>query len=111
MQELSAHLMVTAVIGIIAYLAIEFLNFLLRRRAMKAGHLDEHYVRLLTNKPNKFSALKWGIIFLFAGLGLVVIAFLPYSAEKSPIPWGVEIIFIGLGFLVYYLILTKKKRE
>ncbi|MEO5563156.1 MAG: DUF6249 domain-containing protein [Chitinophagaceae bacterium] len=109
MEELFAHLMITAVIAILAVVAMEFLNFLLRRRAIKSGHLDEIHLRLLTSKVGKFSALKWGILFLSGGLGLVVIGFMPQDAEKSPVPWGIEVIFIGIGLLVYYLLIKKEE--
>lgn len=110
MQELFAHLMITAVVAIMAVVAIEFLNYLLRRRIIKSGKLDENYIRLLTKQVGKTSALKWGVLFLFSGLGLIFIGFLPYEADKSPIPWGVEVIFTGIGFLVYYLLVKKENR-
>jgi dolichol kinase len=110
MNELFACLMVTAITAIIGAVAIAFLNFLLKRRIIKSGLLDEKYLQLLTNQENKLAALKWGIIFLFSGLGLIVIGLLPYQADTSPIPWGVEVIFTGLGFLVYYLLVRKDNR-
>jgi len=109
MEELFGFFMITAVTGIIAVVGMEFMNYLLKRRIIKSGKLDENYLRLLTKQGNKVSALKWGILFLFAGLGLVVIGLLPFQAETSPIPWGVEVIFIGAGFLTYFLLIRKDK--
>lgn len=111
MQELSAHIMVTVVIIVIGMVALEFMNFLLKRRTIKMGKLDEQHVKLLINRPGKYAALKWGILLLFGGFGLVLIGLLPYDAETSPIPWGIEVIFLGLGFLVYYGIIRKMDRD
>jgi hypothetical protein len=109
MEELFAHLMITAVMAIMAMVAIEFFNYLLRRRIIKSGNLDEIHLRLLKKQATNSSSLKWGILFLFSGLGLIFIGFLPYKADTSPIPWGVEVIFTGVGFLVYYLLVRKQQ--
>lgn len=109
MEALFGFFMITAVTGIIAVVGMEFMNYLLKRRIIRSGKLDEQYLRLLTKQGNKVSSLKWGIIFLFGGIGLVVIGLLPFEAETSPIPWGVEVIFIGAGFLTYFLLIRKDK--
>ncbi len=107
MQELFAHIMITAVTAIMAVTAMEVMNFLLKRRIIKSGRLDQNYLELLTKKSKQTNAFKWGILALFAGLGLIVIGCLPFDPEKSPIPWGVELISIGIGFLVYYMLTLK----
>ena len=103
--------MVTAVMAIIGMVSIEFMNFLLKRRTIKMGRLDEQHVKLLTSRTGRYSVLKWGILFIFGGLGLVILGFLPYNAETSPIPWGIEVILLGLGFLVYYGIIRRLERD
>lgn len=103
--------MVTAVVAILGAVAMEFMTFLLKRRILKSGQLDEHHVRLFANRTNKFSALKWGILLVFGGLGLLVLGFLPFKADASPVPWGIEVIFVGLGFLLYYLVIRKVDRD
>lgn len=109
MQEILPFFMVTAVTGIVAAFGIAFLNFLLKRRIIKSGNLDENYLRLLKKEDNIISALKWGIILSFSGIGLLLIGFLPFDPETSPIPYGIEIICVGLGFLTYYLLIRKEK--
>ncbi len=107
MSELFAHLMITAVMAIIAMTVIEFMNFLLKRRILKSGQVDDKHLQLLTRQQSKHAVLKWGIIFVVSGIGLVVNGLLPFNPETSPIPWGIEVIFIGLGFLLYYLLVRK----
>lgn len=53
--------------------------------------------------------LKWGIILLFGGTGLIVLEFIPYN-ENSPLPYGVMTIFVSLGFLSYYFLIRNRKK-
>ena len=47
--------------------------------------------------------LKWGIIILLSGIGLVLIHYLKLSSE-SPLPYGIESIFIAVGFILLFVI-------
>ena len=58
------------------------------------------------NLPNKLRSagnLKWGIIILLSGIGLVSIHYLKLSSE-SPLPYGIESIFIAAGFILLFFI-------
>lgn len=57
----------------------------------------------LPNKINTVGNLKWGIIILSGGIGLILIHFLNLSSE-SPLPYGIESIFIALGFIILFII-------
>lgn len=94
----------------IAVIIIAFLNFLLRRRIIEAGIQDENYIKLLSKSFDfKLNTLKWGIILLFGGLGMICIEFIPFELDASPLPYGVEALFLAGGFLIYYLIANKKQ--
>jgi len=54
---------------------------------------------------NRYSTLKWGLILLFAGIGLILLEYIPYE-YNSPLPYGIEGTFIALGFLVYYFVVN-----
>ncbi|MCW3466093.1 hypothetical protein [Chitinophaga nivalis] len=108
-EEIYAYAMVTAVMAMLTLIVIAFLNFLLKRRIIDAGQINEYYIKLLNKQPDALGTLKWGILFLFGGLGLIVTGFLPYP-ESSPIPWGVEAVALAAGFLVYYLIVRKQQQ-
>lgn len=99
----------TATAAIIAIVIIGFLNFLLKKKIIESGKLDENYLELLNKRTDNINMLKWGILFLSGGIGLVVLGFLPYYADQSPIPWGIEAIFLSAGFLIYYLIVRNTK--
>ncbi|HEX8378025.1 MAG TPA: DUF6249 domain-containing protein [Pedobacter sp.] len=109
-EELAPFIMVTALGVLIAVIIIAFLNFMLRWKILASGHVDEKLLELLKRSDDKQTMLKWGLVLLFGGIGLIVLQFLPFYAEQSPLPWGIEIIFIAVGFLAYYLIVRKGKR-
>ena len=97
--------------GIVLFIAIAFIisvifNFFTRKQVLDSGPIDEHALEFLkTLSPFGYSnALKWGILALFGGAGLVLIEFLPYKLSDSPLPYGVEPVFLGIGFLVYHLV-------
>jgi Na+/proline symporter len=54
-------------------------------------------------KPDHLYNLKWGLIILLAGAGLIIIHFLDLDSD-SPLPYGIETISIALGFILYFFI-------
>jgi hypothetical protein len=109
-EELAPFIMVTALGVLITVIIIALLNFILRWKILASGHVDEKLLEVLKKPDYKYSMLKWGILLLFGGFGLVTLHFLPFYAEQSPLPWGIELIFIAAGFLVYYAIVRNEKR-
>jgi hypothetical protein len=104
------YIMTTVILIIITVIIFRLFNYILQRRILDAGPLDEHAVKFLaagasTGKEN----LKWGMLLLFGGAGLLVLACLPVEMDKSPIPYGVEAIALALGFISYYLITKNSK--
>lgn len=91
----------TAVGGIV----LAILNYSLKIKIIKSGKVDDNAIKLLTaqNSDSHLTILKWGLILLMGGLGLIVLEFLPYSAN-SPLPYGLEGIFLAIGLLLYYKI-------
>ena len=86
------------IIGIIR----EITEYMLKQKLINSGHTAPNTLKILSPPvDNRFTALKWGLISFFGGLGLVTLEFINYSRE-SPFPYGVELVFISAGFLVYY---------
>jgi len=54
-------------------------------------------------KPDHLYNLKWGLIILLAGVGLIIIHFLDLDSD-SPLPYGIESVSIALGFILYFFI-------
>ena len=103
----------------IYFLIKVFTDFLLKRRIVKAGHVDTAGI---LDPPkdkveNSYPSLKWGLVALFAGLGLLIIAVIGKGenadwvhGSHSYLPFGIELIAISLGFLVYFLISRYTKK-
>jgi hypothetical protein len=103
------YIMTTVILIIITVIIFRLFKYILQRRILKAGPLDEHAVKFLaagasSGKEN----LKWGLLLLFGGSGLLILPSLPVDME-SPIPYGVEAIALSFGFISYYLISRKLK--
>ena len=79
-------LITVAVFGGIFYLIKVFTDFLLKRKLINAGHVEK--AEILDNTPknkeeNSYPTLKWGLITLFAGAGLLLIALIDRSDSLS----------------------------
>ncbi len=101
-----------------------FTNFLLKRRIIKSGFFDKAEILNESSladgstiqNENRNSTLKWGLVALFAGVGLLVndLFFFrdPHALETGfheMVPFGLELIFIAGGFLTYFFIVNRKK--
>jgi hypothetical protein len=92
-------------------LIIALLNHLIKVRMIRAGFVDENAVQAL-NKLNydlKVDTLKWGLILLFGGAGLMVLDYIHLQPD-STMPYGIETLFLAAGFLTYHLI-TKNNNK
>lgn len=94
----------------ISVLVIALYNYRLKKRIIDSGPIDEYALKFLNSLSSRGSeGLKWGFILLFGGIGLVILEFIPFKANASPLPYGVEAIFLALGFLSYYYFVKKEK--
>ncbi len=110
MKNLAPFIVMIAVLITIATIIVVLSNYILKRRIIDKGPIDEHALKILDRLTGTGTEmLKWGILVLFGGIGLVVLEFVPYDANSSPLPYGVEAIFVALGFLLYYYIMERKK--
>jgi uncharacterized protein YneF (UPF0154 family) len=110
MKQLAPFLVMIVVLIILAVLISGYFHYRLRKRILDAGPLDDEAIRLLRQVPGVASeALKWGLLLFFGGIGLIVLAFIPYNFEGSPLPYGLEAVFLSVGFLLYYGISWRRK--
>ena len=104
------YVMTTVTLIIITVIITHLFNFHLKKRIIQSGPIDENAVKFLyTSAGPAHENLKWGLLFLMGGLGLVVIQFTPFTID-APITYGIESIFLAAGFFLYYLIVRKKKK-
>ncbi|MDB5136865.1 MAG: hypothetical protein JWP37_3468 [Mucilaginibacter sp.] len=106
---------VLAIMGItlaIVIIIISILNHRVKMRMIKEGHVDENSIKILSQQSAgfKLDTLKWGIILLFGGIGLILLEYVRYGYD-SPLPFGIETVSLALGFLVYYFIARSTVKE
>jgi hypothetical protein len=110
MKQIAPFFVMIVLLIVLAVLITEYFHYRLRKRILDAGPLDDQAIRLLHQIPGTASeALKWGLLLFFGGIGLIVLAFIPYSLDESPLPYGLEAVFLSAGFLVYYGISGRRK--
>lgn len=97
----------TILFGIVSIIKVFSYHFL-RKKILDKNNMDERVIQAMRIEDNRQTALKWGMVVLFGGIGLILLSFIPYD-YNSPLPYGVEAVMISLGFLVYYF--TEKKQK
>jgi hypothetical protein len=109
MKSLAPFIVMIAILITSATCLVVIANFLLKKKIIDKGPLDQTSLQFMDRLSGTGAeVLKWSLILLFGGIGLVVLEFLPFDADSSPLPYGVEAIFVSIGFLLYYL--TQRKR-
>lgn len=109
MQTRLPFLVMIVILVVIAVIVNNLLRYRLQKRVIESGLLDADSLKTLLQPTGLVrDALKWGLILLFGGIGLVVLEFVPYRAVDSPLPYGVEAIFLAVGYLTYYGLVRKQ---
>jgi hypothetical protein len=109
MHDAVAGAIVIAVIftGIVSIIRT-ILSYNLKRKLLESGQVDEKAVNILGDQEEgRYTALKWGLVILFGGVGLVLLEFIPHNIN-SPFPYGFVSSFIAAGFLIYYFLVRKE---
>ena len=117
MNHLAEILVPIGVLGTLAYgitlVTKTFTDYFLKRKMIDKG-LESNLVSELLKKQvegvNQMSNLKWGLIILFGGIGLIAIDSIKVDLE-SPLPYGIFAASISFGFLIYYFIASRKLKE
>ncbi|MES2515901.1 MAG: DUF6249 domain-containing protein [Bacteroidota bacterium] len=110
-QNLAVALMFIASVIALTIIIIALLNHRLKSRMVRLGVVDESVIKELNriNYAFKLDPLKWGLILLFAGLGLILLNYIPYRAD-SLLPYGVEAVCLSFGFLSFFFLSQKAKK-
>ena len=108
MKKLAPFIVMIIILIVIAFIVVVISNYHLKKKILDKGPVDSNTLRIF-ELMNTYGSemLKWGIVLLFGGIGLVILEFLPYD-EDSPLPYGVEAISVSIGFLVYYYMPKRK---
>lgn len=113
MQNLENIISTVVVFAAFVIVIIAALNFILKMRIIKSGNHDQDYIKALSSSIEyKESSLKWGIMLLFGGIGLLIISQLQIpDMPESPLTYGILAISLAVGFFVYYLVAVRKKTK
>lgn len=94
-------------------------DYFLKRKLIKAGQYDKVGIlearSTVSEESNKYPSLKWGLVALMTGIGLIVIELMrasnPYlwNIENAAMPFGILLVFISAGFLLYFFFMNRKK--
>jgi hypothetical protein len=110
-KGIAVFLMVGIVVITIAVIIINGYNYRLKKRIIDSGPIDNDAINFLKKMTDTGTEqLKWGCVLFMGGLGLVVAHYIPYEYDSS-LPYGIELMFISAGFLIYYFIVTLKKKQ
>lgn len=85
-------------------------DYILKKKMIEKGYLNEEAQAIFKsyrNEENRYSSLKWGLIVLCGGIGLILIDGLGGSPD-SPLPYGIFAVSLSVGFLSYYFIVKKE---
>lgn len=108
-------LMVLGPVGLTFYFITKALtDYYLRKKMVEKGLVGEDAVKILTkevNEVNRYSSLKWGLIILSAGIGLVLVEMFGGWYRNSSLPLGILSISISIGFLAYYFIVKNSRKN
>jgi len=108
----------TVFYGVFALIKV-YTDYLLKRKIVKSGHLEKAGIldppALPSGESTRYPNLKWGLIALMAGLGLILIEIFNrtgtitwHDGRDGFLPIGIELVAIAIGFLVYFFIVNAK---
>ena len=87
-------------------------SYRLRKRLIDAGLVDEKSMELLKDgsKEDYYTSLKWGLIFFFTGIALMMIESMDWYYD-TPAAAGVVITGASLGFLIYFMFMRREMKD
>lgn len=116
-------LAILAVIGTITYGIITLIKLIteykLKRRLIDKAEVSEGLSSALEESMKsispkyeqlKYPTLKWGLVFLSVGVGLIILNFVEHE-RMSTLPFGILSACISIGFLIYYFLMKKEIKK
>ena len=85
-------------------------NYSLKKKLIDKNMVNDETANLFTKETSKQNTLKWGLIILFGGLGLIIIDTMNLDGDDA-MAWGIEGVCIAVGFLLYYAIARKEIKD
>ena len=96
--------------GLTVYFFTKILtDYILKKRMIDKGFVNDDTQAIFKQHsatPNQHSALKWGLLALSGGIGLIIIDYMDVDME-STLPFGILSVSLSVGFLVYYFLVKQ----
>lgn len=100
--------------ALVAYIAKLIRDTRIRRKALESPLSEKQVEELLDRggwpEPSTRAALKWGLVVLALGAGLLFVDLVAISFE-SPLAYAVLLVATGIALLGYYLIEQDEERR
>lgn len=109
--NLTPVFVLSAIFGGWALIFHVILSHRLKKKMLDVGKLEldpELMKTMLGQNESSISSLKWGIIGLFSGVGLLIIHLLS-DLDAPALFFAIEAISASLGFITYFLLYRKYK--
>ncbi len=91
----------------IGYIMKTLTDYRLKKKLIEKDLINQDAAQLFQDQTDgRYASLKWGLIVLFGGLGLIILHSIDYYRD-SPLPFGIFAVSISLGFLVYFAIVRR----
>jgi len=88
------------------------LDYAARKKLIEKGMVNEN-VRFLAGYEGGFlSSLKWGLVLIGIGVALLIARIAQYDIEEEGVfVFGLMFLMAGIGLLVHYFIAAQKSKE
>ena len=107
MNDLIPIVAIISVFGSVILFVSTLTNYSLKKKLIDKDMVNPETASLFKKHDSKQSALKWGLIVLFGGLGLIIIDSMGLDGDEA-MPYGIEAVSIAVGFLIYYALMKKE---
>ena len=97
----------------IFYLMLKaILDYAARKKLIEKGMVNENVKYLAGFEGGFLSSLKWGLIMIGIGVALVIARLAKYDIEEEGLfVFGLMFLMAGIGLLVHYFIAAQKSKE
>ena len=85
-------------------------DYILKKKMIEKGYVNEESQSIFkkyAQEENRNSSLKWGLIILSAGIGLIIIDAVDVQPDTT-LPYGIFAVAVSLGYLIYFYMVKRQ---